>query len=88
MSRSKKPLMLLTLRRRARVAKILASCDWSSGINAKATVVSRQLGEPCTFGQALSLIGQFKRSARSSKSDARVNDERFQKMKAQRTDLY
>ena len=84
----------LTLSRRLRIAEILSALGDGVGIDTKARLVQRQLGEPCSFGQALSLLSQLgarTRSAgprRSSKTRAQINEERFQRHRALRPDLY
>lgn len=81
--------MKLTDARRARIGVILSALGAGVGIAVKARLVARQLGEPCEYGEALSLLSQFKRpKVRRGKSWAQVNEERFQRQKARRPDLY
>lgn len=80
----------LTLARRQRIAEILKTLGDGVGINVKAEKVANCLGEPCTHGEALSLLSQFRegKPRRKRKTWAERNQERFEKMKAQRKDVY
>lgn len=79
----------LTAGRRARIVEILEPLGDGVGIETKARLVARQLGEPCSYKQALSLLSQFRTVKRAGgKSRAEIEHERFLKMKAQRTDAY
>jgi hypothetical protein len=79
----------LTLARRVRIGEILADFGDGVSIDTKAGKVARCLGEPCTFGQALSLLAQFRSGKkRRGKSRSEIEHERFLRMKAQRTDVY
>ena len=90
---TKKPLMFLTSKRRARIAEIMRynNVDTAS-ITQKANFVKRHLGEPCSFNEALSLLAQFRRCRKrrmlSGQSVAEINHERFERMMASRSDLY
>ena len=81
----------LTLGRRVRIAEILSGLGDGVSIDVKARKVAQCLGEPCTHGQALSLLSQFRKRKRSktpAKSSAEINQERFERQKARRPDLY
>lgn len=79
----------LTLGRRVRIAEILSGMGEGVSIDTKARKVAQCLGEPCTFGQALSLLSQFRKGRKKpSKTAAQINEERFQRQKARRPDLY
>jgi len=79
----------LTLSRRVRIAEILSDFGDGVSIDTKARKIASGLGEPCTFGQALSLLSQFRVAKKKpAKTAAQINEERFQKMKAARKDAY
>lgn len=79
----------LTLGRRARIVEIVRPLGDGVPLRRKAELVSRGLGEPCSYKQALSLLGQFRgRKKPRGKTVAEIEHERFEKMKAQRTDVY
>lgn len=85
-----KPKMMLTAGRRARIIEILRPLGDGVSIDRKADLISRSLGEPCDHGEALSLLSQFRKGKprRKRKTWAERNQERFEKMKAQRKDVY
>jgi len=81
----------LTLGRRARIVEILSTLGDGVGVDVKARKIERCLGEPCSFNQALSLLGQFRAVGsrrKAGKTRAQINEERFQRQKAARPDLY
>ena len=87
------PKLKLTEGRRARIVEILSPLGDGVSIYRKADLVSRGLGEPCTQGEALSLLAQFRKGKKGKyrhrrKSRAEREHERFLKMKAQRKDAY
>lgn len=79
----------LTAGRRARIVEILEPLGEGVGIRLKARKIAACLGEPCSYRQGLSLLGQFSRRKKPpGKTAAQINEERFQQMKALRKDLY
>ena len=89
MANSKQPLMFLNSVRRARIAEIMQynNTDGAS-ITQKAQFVARQLGEPCSFAEAMSLLAQFGKKDTTWREASEINHERFERMAASRTDLY
>lgn len=83
--------MKLTEVRRARIVEILKPLGDGVSIFRKAELISRSLGEPCDQSDAMSLLNQFRKPKprrRRGKTRAEIEQEGFEKMKAQRTDVY
>lgn len=79
----------LTLGRRTRIAEILSELGDGVSIDTKAAKVSKCLGEPCSHGQALSLLAQFRKGQlRKRRSWEEINQERFERMREARVDAY